>query len=65
MEKLKSDYKVTKMNGQKKIIPYQRIHIFIPVHLDVDGKLEGFSDKEMVLAKRLENVVLHMNGTYL
>ena len=36
----------------------------IPVHPDVDERLDGFSDEEMILVKRLENAVLHKNETY-
>ena len=60
-EKMNSDYQVTTLDGQEKIIPYQRVRIFVPVHPEMDERLEGFSHEEMLLAKRLENAVNQMN----
>ena len=60
-EKMHSDYKVTTLDGQEKMIPYQRVRVFVPVHPETDKRLESLGSEGAVLAKRLENAVEHMN----
>ena len=63
-EKLHFDYRVTTLDGQEKIIPYQRVRIFVPVHPDLDERLESLDSQGVVLAKRLENAVKRINGSW-
>ena len=62
-EKLHSDYSVTTLDGQEKIIPYQRVRIFVPVHPDLDKRLESLDPEGVVLAKRLVDAVRRINGS--
>ena len=61
-EKMHSDHKVTTLDGQEKIIPYQRVRVFVPVHPGMDKRLENLSSEGVVLAKRLKEAVERMNG---
>ena len=62
VEKQKSDYRVKVLGGEEKIIPYQRVRMFVPSTARHDHSVSELANGERELTDRLTEALARIQG---